>query len=124
MKKLIALLLALICFFGSAVSETPATPTDLTDFEDDDAGYIDPALIKRQVIIDWLIKPQHYGDEVTLIAILINFLPTDIYTFIWQYSLDGEEWFDVENEHEQTYTFIFERYMRHYYFRVTVIVED
>ena len=102
----------------------PATPTDLADFEDGDAGYIDPALIKRQVFIDWLVKPKHYDDEVTLIAILINFLPTDVYTFVWQYSLDGEEWFDIKDEHEQTYTFIFERHMRNYYFRVTVIVEE
>lgn len=123
MRKLIALLLALICLFGSAVSESPATPTDLVEFEDDDAGYIDRSLIERKVFLDWLVKPTHYGDEITLIAILIDFLPTDVYTFIWQYSLDCEEWFDIEDEHEQTYTFIFERTTQDYYFRVVVILE-
>lgn len=126
MKQLIALLLALICLSGSAVSEFPVTPTDLyeeyAEFEDGDAGYIDPTIIERKVFLEWLVKPKHYGDEVSLVAILVDFLPTDIYTFVWQYSFDCEEWFDIQDEHEQTYTFIFEPYMREYYFRVTVII--
>ena len=130
LKRIAAFLLALLLIFSPMCMRTayaagnPATPTDLyeeiVEFEDDDFGYIDRAFIERKVFLDWLVKPQHYGDEVTLIAILIDFLPTDVYTFTWEYSLDCEEWFEIEDEHEQTYSFIFEPYIRDYYFRVVV----
>lgn len=128
MKKLIALLIALICLFGSAVSESPATPTDLIEdyieIEDDDFGQIDPLLLHRQVFLQWLTEPSHLGEEVTLVAILIDFLPTDIYTFSWEYSLDCEEWFVINEEYKQTYTFILDNTNVQYYWRVKVTLEE
>ena len=79
MKKLIAFLLCLICIFGCACGESPATPTDLIEdyieIEDDDFGCIDPDLIHRPVFLQWLKEPTYIGEEVTLVAILIDFLP-------------------------------------------------
>ena len=127
MKKLMALLLALVCLFGNAVSESSATPTDLIEdyieIEDDDFGYIDPSLLHRQVFLQWLKEPSYLGEEVTLVAILIDFLPTDIYTFSWEYSLDCEEWFNIDGEHEQTYTFILDNTNVCYYWHVKVTLE-
>ena len=127
MRKLIALLFALLCLFGSAVSESPATPTDLIEIEDDDFGYIDPSLIHRQVFLQWLKEPTYYGETVTLVAILTDFLPTDIYTFRWEYCISDEEltadiWHIIENETQQTYTFVIDTENCHYWWRVVVIL--
>lgn len=129
MKKLMALLLALICLFGSAVSESPATPTDLIEIEDDDFGYIDPDLIHRQVYLQWLKEPAYIGEEVTLVAILVDFLPTDVYTFKWEYCLSEEEvennlWRLIEDENQQTYTFVLTNENCHWWWRVTVFVNE
>jgi len=128
MKKLIALLIALICLFGSAVSESPATPTNLIEdyieIDDDDFGQIDSSLLHRQVFLQWLKEPSNLGEEVTLVAILIDFLSTDIYTFSWEYSLDCKEWFVIDGEHKQTYTFILDNTNVHYHWRVKVTLEE
>jgi len=127
MKKLVALLLALVCLFGSAISESAATPTDLEDWielEDDDFGSIDSELLERRVFLTWLTEPSYYYEEVTLIAVLMDFLPTDTYTFTWEYSEDGENWLEIDGEHEQTYTFIIDEINCHYYWRVKVTWED
>lgn len=125
MKKLIAFLLCFTFIFGYACGESPATPTDLyEEFNDNDFGYIDENLLQRQVFLQWLKEPTYYGEEVTVIAILVNFKPTDIYTFQWEYSLDAEEWNVIENEHEQTYTFILDHKNSVYWLRVLVILED
>ena len=127
MKKLMVLLLALIYLFGSAMSESPATPTDLEDYieiEDDDFGHIDPELLERKVFLTWLNEPIYYNEEVTLVAILMDFLPTDTYTFTWEYSEDGINWIEIEGEHEQMYTFVIDEINVHYYWRVKVTWED
>ena len=127
MKKLMALLLALIYLFGSAMSESPATPTDLEDYieiEDDDFGHIDPELLERKVFLTWLTEPIYYNEEVTLVAVLMDFLPTDTYIFTWEYSEDGINWIEIEGEHDQMYTFIIDEINVHYYWRVKVTWED
>ena len=127
MKKLMVLLLALIYLFGSAMSESPATPTDLEDYieiEDDDFGHIDPELLERKVFLTWLTEPIYYNEEVTLVAILMDFLPTDTYTFTWEYSEDGINWIEIEGEHEQMYTFVIDEINVHYYWRVKVTWEE
>ena len=127
MKKLMVLLLALIYLFGSAMSESPATPTDLEDYieiEDDDFGHIDPELLERKVFLTWLTEPIYYNEEVTLVAVLMDFLPADTYTFTWEYSEDGINWIEIEDEHEQMYTFIIDEINVHYYWRVKVTWED
>ena len=127
MKKLVVLLLALIYLFGSAMSESPATPTDLEDYieiEDDDFGHIDQELLERKVFLTWLTEPIYYNEEVTLVAVLMDFLPTDTYTFTWEYSEDGINWIEIEGEHEQMYTFIIDEINVHYYWRVKVTWEE
>ena len=127
MKKLVVLLLALIYLFGSAMSESPATPTDLEDYieiEDDDFGHIDQELLERKVFLTWLTEPIYYNEEVTLVAVLMDFLPTDTYTFTWEYSEDGINWIEIEGEHEQMYTFVVDDTNVHYYWRVKVTWED
>lgn len=130
MKKLIALLLCLICIVGYARGESPATPTDLEEyeeyytFEDDDYGYISLELIERKVFLQFLKQPAYYGDEVTLIAILVDFRENDIYRFEWEESEDGEEWWVIMGAHEQTYTFIIDHDNVTHYWRVKVYLEE
>ena len=127
MKKFIALLLALIYLFGGAIGDSPATSTDIDDYieiDDDDFGHIDPELLERRVFLTWLTEPKYYYEEVTLIAILMDFLPTDTYTFTWEYSEDYENWIKIEGEHEQMYTFIIDEINVHYYWRVKVTWEE
>ena len=124
MKKLIVLILAFICLCTNTFA-SPATPTDLEDYieiDDDDFGYVNP--LDRRVFLEWLKTPTYYDEEVTLVAILMDFLPTDIYTFVWEYSEDCEQWNIIENEHEQTYTFIINETNMHYYWRVRVVLEE
>lgn len=126
MKKLIVLLLAfLVLCGGSAISEV-ATPTDFEEyytFEDDDFGYIEVELLERKVYLQFLKEPTYYGDEVTLVAILVDFSDNDIYKFEWEESEDGKEWHVIVGADEQTYTFIIDNENATHYWRVTVILE-
>ena len=131
MKRLITILLAFILIFGCAYSESPATPTDLEEvkeyeeIDDDDCGCI-TAQLDRQVFLQFLNEKTRYylGDRVTLVAILINFLPEDKYTFIWEYSKDHITWHIIPDAHEQTYSFILNEETTQYYWRVKVYIED
>jgi hypothetical protein len=128
MKKFVVLVIAFVILCcGSAISENAATPTDLIEdyieIDDEDFGQINPSLLHRQVFLQWMKEPSHLGEELTLVAILIDFLPTDIYTFSWEYSLDCETWFSID-EHKQTYTFILDNTNIHYYWRVKVTLEE
>lgn len=123
MKRLITFILICLCIFNCALGEMSATPTDLKDYieiEDDDFGHIDPELLERRVFLTWLTEPIYYYEEVTIIAVLMDFLPTDICTFTWEYSEDGINWIEIEGEHEQMYTFIIDKTNVHYYWRVKV----
>lgn len=130
MKKLVAFILCLLCILSVACSDSPATPTDLEEeyeeyytFEDDDYGYISLELIERKVFLEFLKEPTYYGDEVTLVAVLVDFRENDIYHFEWEESEDGEEWQVIVGANEQTYTFIIDRENVTHYWRVTVILE-
>ena len=122
MKKLIALLLALTCLFGSAMSDSPATPTDLVEFTDDDWGSIDIPF-ERKVFISMDKKPRYIGDEMSLTAVLVDFQPEDKYIIYWQYSDDKIKWNNLENEHEQTLTIITDNINYHYWWRVLIDME-
>ena len=131
MKKLIAILFAFICLFGVAISEeSPATPTDLEEyeeyytFEDDDYGSIAVELLERKVYLQFLKEPTYYGEEVTLVAILVDFRENDICHFEWEESLDGETWWVIVGETEQTYTFTITHSNIDHYWRVKVTVEE
>jgi hypothetical protein len=132
MKKLIAILFILICLFGTAYGESSATPTDLEEyeeyyeFEDDDWGYIDiPRERKVYIVIDK--DPEYLGDEVTLIAVLVDFLPEDNVTFQWQYATENKEdtdWIFIDDANEQSYTFILDAINMNYWYRVMVKVGE
>ena len=131
-KRIAAFLLALLLIFNpmcmrpAYAADNPATPTDLYEeyikFDDDDFGYIDPNIIERKVFLDFLQRPEKYGDEVTIIAILMDFQPEDNITFEWQYSSDCEKWEIFENENEQTLTFILTPENINWYYRVVVYI--
>ena len=124
MKKLIALLFTLIFMFGIAYSESPATPTDLVEIEEDDCGYIEIHL-DRKVFLDFIkLQPFTIGDEIGLVAILMDFLPDDKYTFVWEYSIDGIEWQEISGETEQLYYFILDKDNANYYWRVIVTIQE
>lgn len=132
MKKLIAILFILICLFGTACGESSATPTDLEEyeeyceFEDDDWGYIDiPRERKVYIVIDK--DPEYLGDKVTLIAVLVDFLPEDKVTFQWQYATENKEdtdWIFIDDANKQSYTFILDEINVNYWYRVMVKVGE
>lgn len=133
MKKLIALLIAFICLFGIAIGESPATPTDLDAltneddleyFEDDEWGYVDSEMIERQVFVEAMREPTYYGEEITLIAILMNFRPDDVYYIEWEESADEIEWELIPNANSKIYKFILTRENATHSWRAKVTIED
>ena len=64
------------------------------------------------------------GDEISLIAILINFLPDDEYTFVWEFSENGTEWQIIPNANDQIYTFVLNKTNAYYYWRVNVYIKN
>ena len=132
--RFIALILAFIlCFVGSAISEDIATPTDipideeedeeLFTIEDDDWGEIEIEF-ERRVFISMEKEPKYLGDEMSLVATLIDFQPEDRYTIYWQYSEDELNWTSVEDEHQQIFTVILDSINCHYSWRVLIKLEE
>ena len=124
---IIAFILALImacCNIGIGFAQE-ATPTDLNssieiiEIEDDDYGYVS---VDPRIFIQ--MDPEYVSmyDELTLIAILMDFPPE--HTIYWEYSIDKQNWIIIENEHENTYTFIVTPENVDYWWRVCVKVED
>ena len=131
MKKLIIILLCCTLILGSAYSEPVATPTDLDGysekyytFEDDDYGYISLELLERKVFLQFLKEPTYLGDEVTFVAVLVDFRDNDIYRFEWEESEDGEYWWVIVGAYDQTYTFIINQENATHYWRVKVYLEE
>lgn len=126
MRKFIALVIAfLILCCGSAISENAATPTDieeLVEIEDDDWGEINIEF-ERQVFLTIGKDPQYLGDEMILIATLVNFKPEDNYEIFWQYSADENLWIPIDGEHEKTLTVIIDENNYDYWWRVSVKME-
>jgi len=131
LKRIAAFLLALLLIFNpmcmrpAYAAEDPATPTnlyeeELVEFDDDDWGEIVPGMFERKVYIEMEQNAVYYGDEVRLIAILVDFQPEDTPTFEWQYSIDCETWETIENENHQTYTFVITKENVGLYYRVVV----
>jgi len=124
-KKILAALLAFVMIFCFAFAEQPATPTDLAsepeiiEIADDDFGHIEYATPK--VFLEMSPEIVHMGDEITLTAILMDF-PEDV-TIYWEYSNNCVDWFVIEGEHENLYTFILTPDNLGYYWRVRVHYE-
>ena len=109
------------------MSENAATPTDLieeelVEIDDDDWGKIDIEF-ERQVFLTIGKDPQYLGDEMILIATLINFKPEDNYEIFWQYSTDENLWIPIEGEHEQTLTVTIDKNNYDYWWRVSIKME-
>ena len=126
--RFIALIIAVIlCFVGSAMSEVVATPTDLDEklfeFNDDDWGEI-RIEFERKVFITMEKEPKYLGDEMTLIATLIDFQPEDRYRIYWQYSNDEINWTNIEDEHLQTFTIVIDKTNCNYWWRVLIEMEE
>ena len=122
MKFIAFVLVFVLCFIGSAMIENVATPTDLVEIEDEDWGTIE-IQFERRVFISTDKEPKYLGDEMILVATLIDFQPEDRYMIYWQYSEDGENWIDIENEHQQTITIIMNTVNCHYWWRVLIKLE-
>ena len=127
MKFIAFILVFVLCFIGSAMSESVATPTDLDEklFElnDDDWGEIHIEF-ERRVFITMEKEPKYLGDEMTLIATLIDFQPEDRYRIYWQYSNDEINWTNIEDEHLQTFTIVIDKTNCNYWWRVLIEMEE
>ena len=142
MKRLLAFILLLGCLLCYAKADMPATPTDLEVVEQVAEVTPEPTVtptveptstpeptvepepeLERQVTISYEDRVYHYGEEVTLIATLINYLPTDICTYHWEYSLDCKKWETMAITEEPFYTFILDYETCEYWWRVAVYRE-
>ena len=118
MKRFVTLFLCLFILFNCA-SASPATPTDLVEFDDDGFGYIGYEL-EREVYIYVEEEPQYFGDTLTLIASLVNFKETDRPYFQWEYSENEIEWFPIEHANNQIFTIEITQNNYFYLWRVVV----
>lgn len=132
MKRLIIFLICLFfCIFsvGAASDDTPieleGEYEEYAYFEDDDPGYIDIEL-ERKVYITMDKEPEKLGDEVTLIAVLVDFHPEDRVKFQWEYAIETEGeivWILIEDANQQTYTLVLDDINITYQYRVIVELE-
>lgn len=133
----ILLILSVILFSGSSVTEEYATPTDLKSdiIEDVSDEFIEPEVEElepiEEISIDELypnhhieIKiiqyPQVLGDEVILGFDLIDYPPGKITYIEWQYSEDNLEWFPIEDENDEILKFIITKENYQLWYRVMV----
>ena len=120
MRRIFALFLALLLVFGVSGAEDAATPTDLYEIED--WGEIEIEF-ERSVYLTVEKEPEYFGDEMRLLATLVDFRPDDQYTIYWQYSLDEVEWITLEDENWFTFTIIIDENNYNYWWRVVVKLE-
>jgi uncharacterized repeat protein (TIGR02543 family) len=66
-------------------------------------------------------KPGYVGARIKMTATLTGF-EGKLYTLQWQYSTDHENWTDVPNAHDITYTYTLDETTTHYTWRV--VAED
>lgn len=133
----ILLILGVILFSGSSVTEECATPTDLkSDIIEDVSGeFIEPEVEElesiEEISIDELYPNHHIeikiiqhahvlGDEVIFGFDLIDYPPGEITYIEWQYSEDNIEWFPIENENDEILKFIVTKENCKYWYRVMV----
>ena len=60
------------------------------------------------------------GTEITLTTELINFNEDDNYVVKWQYSEDGEDYFDIEDAEELDFTYVVDKTNGNYIWKVIV----
>ena len=98
---------------------------DLIEIEDDNWGYSDIEH-ERKIYIDMAnMDTLHYGDEIVLTAILVDFDPEDKLIFIWQYSDDeGDTWYTMIDQADQIYKFILTKDNVDRLYRVQVLLTE
>jgi len=122
MKRLILLLLCLFILFDVVLFATSIYLEKYAYFEDNDPGYINIKL-SRKVFITIDKEPEQIGDEVTLIAVLMDFKSKDNISFQWAYTTEITEkttWHLIENATQQTYTFVLDETNINYWYCVIV----
>jgi hypothetical protein len=77
-------------------------------------------LIGNTTLYDYDIL--YYGTDIIMTVELVNFKEDDVYTVGWQYSIDGEEYFDIEDAHELTYEYMLDEENITYYWRASVVL--
>jgi len=122
MKRFISILLCIcfcLCTTGAASS---ATPTDL-DVTDDNPGWINIKLIPKVYIVVEK-PPEYFGDLVVLTAVFVDFQGYKVTNIRWEYAINENEWFPIENGHHKNYIFIFTHTNWLYWYRVFVEWEE
>ena len=85
--------------------EVTARPdADAEEPEEEPEAELDPERC-IEIHAEWEGEQLYFGDESTLVAELIGY-DNAVYTVQWQTSKDDEEWIDVEDATELTYTMV------------------
>ena len=109
MRKINIILFCFILLIGSIGYADPATPTDLRP-------------PPPHVIIELWFEvelPLNIGDTVRIHSEVYGGEGQTL-LYQWQYSIDDEEWFDIEDATEPIYEFIITEENAMYYYRLTV----
>jgi len=112
---------------ATPMAEPTPTPTPTPEPTSTPESTSTPALEpepERYVEITYEDRVYHYGEEVTLIAVLFNYHPTDICTYYWEYSLDCMTWNTVAVTEEPYYTFLLDYETCNYWWHVIVHWEE
>lgn len=110
MKRILLFFLCFIMVLGAAASDA-ATPTDLSP--------------ERKVLLCSSLEegqPVYYGDEILLWFELIGFEGYEVTFIQWEESLDGIEFFPIEDANEPTYLLIITPENAKHFWRVVVTV--
>ena len=65
-----------------------------------------------------------FGTEIHMQAELMNFQEDDVYTCQWQYSADGENYIDIENADELSYSYKLDTTNYSYSWRINIILDN
>ena len=137
MKRIIAILLAIIMAFGVCFAEQPIDTEpmveyvevieeiayeeieDVIEIADDDCGYVEEFI--PRAFLDLGSDTLVLYSQVTLTAILIDFPPER--TITWECSQNGTDWQAVQSGDSQTYTFTLTPDNLDYLWRLSITYE-
>ena len=87
----------------------------------------DPNRAPRQVIVTSSLEKKSrlsLGDAIILRAELVNFDEDDVYTCQWQYSKDGETFYDVPGANDLTYAYRINEENLNYVWGISIDVDE
>lgn len=115
---------------ATAVPEITAEPeaTAVPEITAEPEATVEPEATEEPVARSISIKVKapselHYGDKITLTATLTGYENVN-YTVQWQYSYNGNDWNDMKNANELTYTFKVNEETANTMWRLVVTVID